>query len=173
LSPAGLSAGLRDRLAAEPLTGPARPESAKAVLVLRERATGAQYPLPTHCEAVREPAQDGTDTLLVNGTAVLDPATTVSGRTLADGAWDLHVRLNAMGWTKTARLGSKRLPDVTLTERPHPDGGGRTVTPYWTNPQEDLSLRIGRPKSAQPKKAATPQARNPLTLAVRSLRRLF
>ena len=175
LSPAALSAtlsaGLRDALGAEPLAGPASPDRAKAVLVLRERATGAQYQLPTECATVREPARDGTDTLAVHGTAVLDPATAVSGKALADGAWDLHVRLNALGWTKTARLGSKRLPEVPLTERPHPDGGGRTVTPYWTNPHQDLSLRVGRPQLAQPQQTAAPRARNPLTRAIRRLRR--
>jgi hypothetical protein len=169
LSPAALSDELRARLAAEALTGPTRPEGAKAVLVLRERATGAQYPLPTECETVREPAQDGTDTLAVHGTAVLDPATAVSGTALADGAWDLHVRLNALGWTKTARLGAERLPNLSLTHRPHPSDAGRTVTPYWTNPQQDLSLRVAGPKPPHP----NPPTGNPLTRAARKLRSLL
>ena len=174
ISPLSLSADLRDRLAAEPLTGAAAPAAAKAVLVLRERSTGARYPLPTTCEVTRSAAEDGRDTVLVTGAAVLDPATAVSDKALADGAWDFHVRLDALGWTRTARLGHDRLPDfAALAERPHPDGGGRTVAPYWTKPQQDLSLRVGRPAPAAPKPAAPVRPRGPLARALRKLRRLF
>ena len=173
LSPSTLSDELRARLAAEDLTGPAAPDRAKAVLVLRERASGSQYHLDTICEIVRESAAEGTDSLTVRGTAVLDPATAVSGRALADGAWDFHVRLTALGWTKSARLGGRRGPGLTLTERPHPEGGARTVARYWTKPQEDLSLRVGRPKPPQPKAPSVPAQRNPLARVVRKLRSIF
>jgi hypothetical protein len=177
LSPAGLPAELRGRLAAEALTGPAEPARATAVLVLRERATGAQYPLPTACEAVREPVPadggaEALDTLAVTGTAVLDPGAVAPGTVLGDGAWDFHVRLTALGWTASARLGAGRLPEVTdaLSWRPHPDGSDRRVTPYWTTPGSDLSLRVGRPKPPQPRQPAPPRARNPLARALRRMR---
>jgi hypothetical protein len=177
LSPADLSPELRGRLAAEALTGPAEPARATAVLVLRERATGAQYPLSTACEADREPVPadggaEALDTLAVTGTAVLDPGAVAPGTVLGDGAWDFHVRLTALGWTASARLGAGRLPEVTdaLSWRPHPDGSDRRVTPYWTTPGSDLSLRVGRPKPPQPRQPAPPRARNPLARALRRMR---
>ncbi|MFE4171089.1 glycosyltransferase family 2 protein [Streptomyces sp. NPDC056909] len=148
LVPPGLSPALRERFAGEPLTGGASPGKATAVLVLRERAGGAEHRLPTDL-TVR---QDGT-TLSVTGTALLDPATAVDGSPLKDGVWDLYVRLTALGWTKTARLGALRGPDVPerLTPVPHPTAPDRHITPYWTNPQTDLSLRVAAPKPPEPR----------------------
>ncbi|WP_299532315.1 glycosyltransferase [uncultured Streptomyces sp.] len=140
LVPAGLPEELRDRFAGQALTGGAAPDRATAVVVLRERATGAEHRLPTEARAHR--ADDGT--LTVSGTADLDPAVADGGHPLDDGAWDLYVRLTALGWTKTGRLGSTRAPELseTLTAVPHRGDTVRTVTPYWTKPHRDLSLRV-------------------------------
>ncbi|WP_066943575.1 glycosyltransferase family 2 protein [Streptomyces lushanensis] len=148
LVPAGLSAALRERFAREPLTGGALPGKATAVLVLRERAGGAEHRLPTDVTVRHE---DGA--LSVTGAALLDPATAVDGSPLEDGVWDLYVRLTALGWTKTARLGALRGPDVPerLTPVPHPAARDRRITPYWTNPQTDLSLRVAVPRAPEPK----------------------
>ncbi|MFJ2648726.1 glycosyltransferase [Streptomyces sp. NPDC087420] len=142
LVPSGLSDDLVARFAREPLTGGAAPDAASAVLVLRERAGGAEYRLTT--DTTVHPT-DGT--LTVGGSASLDPATAAGGAPLRDGAWDLYVRLTALGWTKTAKLGSYRAPEVAeeLTPVPHPATPDRLVTPYWTNPHRDLALRVAAP----------------------------
>ncbi|MFI5754205.1 glycosyltransferase family 2 protein [Streptomyces sp. NPDC051569] len=151
LAPAGLSPSLLERFAREPLTGPATPDQASVVLVLRERGSGAEHRLPTNTTVFRT---DGV--LSVAGTAHLDPATSVEGGPLGDGVWDLSVRLTALGWTKTARLGARRGPGVPgrLTPLPHPTARDRRITPYWTDPGSDLSLRVAAPAPPKPAPAA-------------------
>ncbi|MEV4971450.1 glycosyltransferase [Streptomyces scopuliridis] len=168
LAPAGLSPALRDRLAREPLTGAAAPAKASVVLVLRERASGAEYRLPTKTTVFRP---EGV--LSIAGTARLDLATALDGAPLGDGVWDLSVRLTALGFTKSARLGSRRGPEVPErpTPVPHPTARDRRVTPYWTNPQSDLSLRVAAPKPEPAPTAATPsRAPGPLRRLARRLR---
>ncbi|WP_446040502.1 glycosyltransferase [Streptomyces sp. SID1121] len=142
LLPTGLSDDLAARFARAPLTGGAAPDAASAVLVLRERSGGTEYRLTTDTTVHRT---DGT--LTVAGSASLDPATAAGGAPLRDGAWDLYVRLTALGWTKTTKLGSYRAPDVPeeLTPVPHPTAQDRRITPYWTNPHQDLALRVAAP----------------------------
>ncbi|MDX3851259.1 glycosyltransferase family A protein [Streptomyces sp. AK02-01A] len=139
LVPAGLSPALRGRFAGEPLTGADAPDRASAVLVLRERGTGAEY-RPATDTAVRR--ADGT--LSVAGTAHLDPRTAVDGAPLGDGVWDLYVRLTALGWTRTARLGAPRGPGgpEDLAPVPHPALPDRRIIPYRTGPGHGLSLRV-------------------------------
>ncbi|WP_139131383.1 glycosyltransferase [Streptomyces griseus] len=165
LAPSGLPEALCERFAAESLTGGAVPEKASAVLVLRERSTGAEHRLPTRCEVRR--TADGE--LEVTATAALDPATAHGGAALTDGAWDLYVRLTALGWTKTARLGRTRAPEVAeeLTAAPHPADASRTVTPYWTKPHRDLSLRVEAEKQAS---TPTPRRAGLLRRMVRAVR---
>ncbi|WP_326610850.1 glycosyltransferase [Streptomyces scopuliridis] len=168
LAPAGLSPALRDRLAREPLTGGAAPAKASVVLVLRERASGAEYRLPTKTTVFRP---EGV--LSVAGTARLDLATALDGAPLGDGVWDLSVRLTALGFTKSARLGSRRGPEVPerLTPVPHPTAQDRRVTPYWTNPQSDLSLRVAVPKpEPAPTPATSSRTPGPLRRLARRLR---
>ncbi|MFE2845273.1 glycosyltransferase family 2 protein [Streptomyces scopuliridis] len=168
LAPAGLSPALRDRLAREPLTGGASPAKASVVLVLRERAGGAEYRLPTKTTVFRP---EGV--LSVAGTARLDLATALDGAPLGDGVWDLSVRLTALGFTKSARLGSRRGPEVPerLAPVPHPTARDRRVTPYWTNPQSDLSLRVAVPKPEPAPTPATPsRTPGPLRRLARRLR---
>lgn len=147
LAPAGLPEPLLDRFAAERLTGGASPEKASVALVLRERGSGAEYRLRT--ESAVTPSDQG---LTVTGTADLDPGTVVAGAPLGDGIWDLSVRLSALGWAKSARLGSVRADEVPeeLTAVAHPTAPDRRITPYWTNPQRDLSLRVAVPKAPKP-----------------------
>ncbi|MFJ2955650.1 glycosyltransferase [Streptomyces sp. NPDC087270] len=189
LAPSGVSPELHQAFGERELTGAACAERARATLVLRERETGARYPLETDCTVERVSAGAGGDggdvgnganggdggdvgveTVTVSGTAVLDPASVVSGRPLADGAWDFHVRLAALGWTKTARLGGRRAPELVSppAARPHPAGGERTVQPYWTKGGEDLSLRVGR--GAPPSAGPASGGRTPLGGLVRRLR---
>ncbi|WP_435178823.1 glycosyltransferase [Actinacidiphila sp. bgisy145] len=190
IAPRGVSAGLREAFAAQELAGAATAERATATLVLRERATGAQYPLETRCTvrrtAVEGDAGSGTggagsgtggaavETVTVTGVAAVDVGRVTSGRPLADGAWDFHVRITALGWTKSARLGGRRLPELVAPPAalPHPEGEGRVVAPYWTKPHQDLSLRVGPPpRPAQDTAAPAGGNRAPLGGLLRRLRR--
>ncbi|MEV7865114.1 glycosyltransferase family A protein [Streptomyces sp. NPDC088124] len=136
LAPVGLSRPLRERFAREPLTRSAHPDRASAVLVLRDRGTGKEHRLPTESTV----AYTGGSGLSITGTAPLAAAG------LRDGVWDASVRLTALGWTKTARLGAHRTPDLP-EELPTADG----VTPYRTTPGQDLSFRVTTPRPAAPR----------------------
>ena len=142
LLPSALAALYRE----QDLTGGALPANARAVLVLRDRATGAEFVLPAECSVEGDPGA------LVHGAAVLDPSTALSGRPLENGVWDIWVRLYSLGWTKDARIGARR--SATASGK-HAEKGfsaagrARMVLPYWTTPQGDLSLRV-RKKGAPP-----------------------
>ncbi|MFF3935345.1 glycosyltransferase family 2 protein [Streptomyces phaeofaciens] len=116
--------------------GRARPD-----LLLRERASAAQYFQPV--EVVREtvPAGDGSRVRLVlRGTATVDPG--ARAVLPADGLWDVYVRVGLGGWTKELRLGPAPRHD-----RPAPPAGvvaGRVVLPYWTDRHASLALDVGR-----------------------------
>lgn len=111
-------------------------------LLLRERTSSAQYFQPV--EAVRERvlADDGTRVRLVlRATAVLDPATAVSGSAPGEGLWDVWVRVALGGWTKEMRLGP-----APRHGRPAPPAGvvaDRVVLPYWTERHAGLALDVG------------------------------
>ncbi|MFG3230753.1 glycosyltransferase family 2 protein [Streptomyces antibioticus] len=116
--------------------GRARPD-----LLLRERASAAQYFQPG--EVVREtvPVGDGSRVRLVlRGTAAVDPG---AREVLpADGLWDAYVRVGIGGWTKEPRLGPAPRHDVSV-----PPAGvvaGRVVLPYWTERHGSLALDVGR-----------------------------
>ena len=145
LVPTGLTSGLRSRFAAEELAGTAVPGQVRAEVELRRRSDGARYPLPTTTEVVRAGPGGG---LAVTGETVLDPATAVAGAALADGAWDLWADLRILGRSNRARLGPDRAEGLAgpLAPRPHPDGSALLVTPYWTAPKQELSLRVGPPR---------------------------
>ncbi|MFC1417279.1 glycosyltransferase [Streptacidiphilus cavernicola] len=145
LVPSGLDPALLERFAAEPLSGTAAPGLGRAGIVLRRRADGGRHPLPTTTEVVRGGPDGG---LAVTGEAVLDPAAAASGEALADGAWDLWADLRILGRTGKVRVGADRAVGLAgpLPARPHPDGSGRTVGPYWTDPRQELSLRVGLPR---------------------------
>ncbi|KPI27290.1 glycosyl transferase family 2 [Actinobacteria bacterium OV320] len=111
-------------------------------LLLRERASSAQYFQPV--EVVREtvPAGDGSRVRLVlRATATIDPATALSGGPAGEGLWDVFVRVGLGGWTKELRLGP-----APRHGRPVPPAGvvgGRVVLPYWTDQYASLALDVG------------------------------
>jgi poly(ribitol-phosphate) beta-N-acetylglucosaminyltransferase len=142
LLPSALAALYRE----QDLTGGALPANARAVLVLRNRATGAEFVLPAECSVEEGPGA------LVHGAAVLDPATALSGRPLENGVWDIWVRLHSLGWTKDARIGARRSAKASgeHAEKGFSAAGrARMVLPYWTTPQGNLSLRV-RKQAAPP-----------------------
>jgi len=158
LLPSALAALYREH----ELTGGALPANVRAVLVLRNRDTGAEFALPTECSAAEGPEA------LVRGAGVLDPAAALSGRPLENGVWDLWVRLHSLGWTKDARIGAQRSAKAS-GERAESGfsaaGVPRMVLPYWTTPQGNLSLRVQ-------KQAAPTAPRNAPALSSRVARRL-
>ncbi|MFC9954952.1 glycosyltransferase family 2 protein, partial [Streptomyces prasinus] len=92
----------------------ARFEQATADLLLRERASSAQYFQPVEFTRETVPLDGGERVRLVlRATATVDPAALPG-----DGVWDAVVRLKLGGWTKECRLGPA--PRAT---RPEPYAG--------------------------------------------------
>ncbi|MCX5262885.1 glycosyltransferase [Streptomyces sp. NBC_00199] len=111
-------------------------------LLLRERGGAAQYFQPVRTDRERRPAGDGNRVrLLLRGTAVVDPATAVSGSPPREGLWDVWVRVGLGGWTKELRLGP-----APRHGRPAPPAAvvaDRVVLPYWTDRHAGLALDVG------------------------------
>ncbi|MFJ8883979.1 glycosyltransferase family 2 protein [Streptomyces sp. NPDC102402] len=119
-------------------------EKSKVDLVVRQRATAAEFFQPVEFTRERIPA--GGDSAFrqeLRATATVDPETAADGAPLGDGIWDVFVRLSSCGWTKEARLGATRSDQVeeerrgALSGPPH-----RVVLPYWTEPHDNLSLDV-------------------------------
>lgn len=169
LLPSALAALYRE----QDLTGGALPANARAVLVLRERATGAEFVLPAECSV------EGNPGALVHGATVLDPATALSGRPLENGVWDIWVRLYSLGWTKDARMGARRSAKASgeHAEKGFSAAGrARMVLPYWTTPQGDLSLRVKQAASGNAPTLSRRVARRlpaPVKGGLRRVRRLI
>ncbi|MFF5475735.1 glycosyltransferase [Streptomyces sp. NPDC012935] len=111
---------------------------ATADLLVRERASAAQYFQPVEFAREEVPAgDDGRVRLVLRATATVDPA----GLT-RDGLWDALVRVKLGGWTKECRLGpaprgNRPTPSAAVT-------GGHLVLPYWTSPHAHLALDVDR-----------------------------
>jgi glycosyltransferase involved in cell wall biosynthesis len=109
-------------------------------LVVRERATGADFFQKVEVQREAVPAGDATR-LVLRGNAPIDPETAAGGKPLRRGVWDVLVRLSLYGWTKEVRLGSLRASAV----EGHRAAGvvaGRMAVPYWTHPYGNLSLDV-------------------------------
>ncbi|WP_406005332.1 glycosyltransferase family 2 protein [Streptomyces sp. NBC_00637] len=111
-------------------------------LLLRERASSAQYFQPVGVVRETVPAGDGSQVRLVlRATATIDPATALSGGPAGEGLWDVFVRIGLGGWTKELRLGP-----APRHGRPVPPAAvvaGRVVLPYWTERYASLALDVG------------------------------
>ncbi|MFJ8630602.1 glycosyltransferase [Streptomyces sp. NPDC093568] len=111
---------------------------ATADLLMRERASAAQYFQPVEFTREEVPAgEDGRVRLVLRATAAVDPAALDRA-----GLWDAFVRVKLGGWTKECRLGP-----APRTDRPTPLPallGGHLVLPYWTSPHAHLALDVDR-----------------------------
>ncbi|MDX3799428.1 glycosyltransferase [Streptomyces sp. AK04-3B] len=111
-------------------------------LLLRERGGSAQYFQPVRTDRERRPAGAGDRVRLrLRGTAVVDPATAVSGGPPREGLWDVWVRVGLGGWTEELRLGpaprhGHAAPHAAVV-------AGRVVLPYWTDRHAGLALDVG------------------------------
>lgn len=116
----------------------ARFGGATADLLVRERASAAQYFQPVRFTREEAPAgDDGRVRLVLRASAAVDPATLPR-----DGLWDAFVRVRLGGWTKECRLGP-----APPENRPTPYAGvvgGHVVLPYWTSPRAHLALDVDR-----------------------------
>ena len=93
---------------------------ATADLLLRERASSAQYFQPVEFTREIVPVEDGEGVRLVlRATASVDPATAAGGIAPGNGLWDVFVRVKLGGWTKECDWGRC------------PAGAGRPPGPVW------------------------------------------
>jgi glycosyltransferase involved in cell wall biosynthesis len=109
-------------------------------LLLRERASSAQYFQPVEFTRETVAAEDGRVRLVLRGTVAVDPATAADGDPLGAGLWDVFVRVKLGGWTKQSRLGPVSLKGRTAADAGV--AGGRVVLPYWTAKQGTLALDV-------------------------------
>ncbi|WP_406180990.1 glycosyltransferase family 2 protein [Streptomyces canus] len=109
-------------------------------LLLRKRASSAQYFQPVEFTRETVPGEDGRVRLVLRGTAALDPATAADGSPLDAGLWDVFVRVKLGGWTKESRLGPVPLKGRTAADAAV--AGGRVVLPYWTTKEGTLALDV-------------------------------
>ncbi|MFI6932119.1 glycosyltransferase family 2 protein [Streptomyces sp. NPDC050287] len=111
-------------------------------LLLRERASSAQYFQPVEVTREIVPVEGGEQVRLVlRATATVDPATAADGTAPDSGLWDARVRVRLGGWTKEGRLGP-----VPRKGRAAASAGvvaGRVVLPYWTD-RGNLALDLDR-----------------------------
>jgi glycosyltransferase involved in cell wall biosynthesis len=120
--------------------------SATADLLLRERATSAQYFQPVEVTREIVPVEEGGRVRLVlRATAVVDPGRAADGVPADGGLWDFFVRAKLAGWTKECRLGPVRpVPRRDRTAAPTGVVADRVVLPYWTDPHAHLALDVDR-----------------------------
>ncbi|GLP69454.1 hypothetical protein TUSST3_60760 [Streptomyces sp. TUS-ST3] len=109
-------------------------------LLLRERASSAQYFQSVEFTRESVPVEDGRVRLVLRGTAAVDPAIAADGGPLGSGLWDVFVRVKLGGWTKQSRLGPVSLKGRTAADAGV--AGGRVVLPYWTAKQGTLALDV-------------------------------
>ncbi|MFI5675260.1 glycosyltransferase family 2 protein [Streptomyces cellulosae] len=115
---------------------------ATADLLLRERASSAQYFQPVEFTREIVPVEGGEQVRLVlRATATVDPATAADGTAPDSGLWDARVRVRLGGWTKEGRLGP--VPHKGRAAASAGVVAGRVVLPYWTD-RGHLALDLDR-----------------------------
>jgi len=115
---------------------------ATADLLVRERASSAQYFQPVEFTREIVPVEDGEGSRLVlRATATVDPATAAGGIAPGNGLWDVFVRVKLGGWTKECRLGP--VPRRSRAAALAGVVSGRVVLPYWTD-RGHLALDVDR-----------------------------
>ncbi|WP_283135502.1 glycosyltransferase family 2 protein [Rhizohabitans arisaemae] len=113
-------------------------EATRLDVFVQGREDREEYFLP----AIRKVEVDETGRILVTAQARLDVGSAGLGRPLAEGTWDVHVRMRCGGYGAQAPLGPPGSEQAGRT-RPGALAGypKRLVVPYWT-PERTLSLRV-------------------------------
>ncbi|CAM5270637.1 hypothetical protein SALBM311S_12552 [Streptomyces alboniger] len=115
---------------------------ATADLLLRERASSAQYFQPVEFTREIVPVEDGEGVRLVlRATATVDPAAAAGGIAPGNGLWDVFVRVRLGGWTKECRLGP--MPHRGRAAACAGVVADRVLLPYWTD-RGHLALDVDR-----------------------------
>ena len=140
-------------------------ERARIDVILTERATNAEWFVPTTATHRLVPSGDAL-AWAVEAQAEVDPSTALMGSPLTPGIWDVRLRVAALGYDSRpkVRVDGAALPAPVafdaMTARPYTTQGGR------------LAFRVQRvpAKAAAPAKPA--KAATQLSLPARAARRL-
>ncbi|MFF9348316.1 glycosyltransferase family 2 protein [Streptomyces sp. NPDC014734] len=116
-----------------------------AELSLRNRETAVEWPCPASFSRETDDLGDGTCEIVLRGTGHVS-AEAVEGRgRLSRGFWDVWVPMRGLGLVRKARLGADRAPEVDAACLPASLGSpARAVIPYFTDPNGNLTLDVGR-----------------------------
>jgi hypothetical protein len=87
-------------------------DRAKVDLVVRERATAAEFFQPVEFSRERLPDTDSTFRSVLMAKSSVDIEAAANGAPLGAGIWDVLIRISSCGWTKETRLGALRADDV-------------------------------------------------------------
>jgi poly(ribitol-phosphate) beta-N-acetylglucosaminyltransferase len=120
-------------------------KGARVGLVVRERSSAAEFYQPIDITVERPAAAggEGAFRMVLRATGTVAPETAAGGGPLGPGIWDIHLRIIACGWSKSARLGSVRDEAVDKARQGALSGTpARVVLPYWTEPHGNLSLDV-------------------------------
>ena len=156
--------------------------SARVEVVLTERATNAEWFLPTTATTTLVPHDDAC-ALAVEAQATLDPATALLGSPLNPGVWDLRLRVEALGYDSrpTIRTAGVELPEafevVGVRAQPYETKNGRLALRVRPEPAarrtvEDPSVVVTRQGTLEPAATARPLHRRAIGAARRRLRDL-
>jgi hypothetical protein len=113
---------------------------------VRERETAIEWFLPGALKLTLERSgAGGSDRrrLLFRGVVEIDPLTLHGGRPLPKGAWDVTLRVKALGIARRVRVGAERAPTADRGALPALLGSpARYVLPYWTDEFGNLTIDI-------------------------------
>jgi glycosyltransferase involved in cell wall biosynthesis len=118
-------------------------DRSKVDLVVRERATAAEFFQPVEFSRERLQDTDSTFRSVLRAKSSIDTDAAANGAPLGAGIWDVLIRITSCGWTKETRLGSLRTDEVEDGRKGLLSGSPRRlVLPYWTEPYGNLSLDV-------------------------------
>ncbi|WP_458248329.1 glycosyltransferase family 2 protein [Streptomyces sp. MAI_2237] len=124
---------------------PAPLAKSKVDLVMKDRATAAEFFQPVEFTREKVPVQgrQGHFRHLFRATSRVDPLSAANGAALDAGIWDVFIRITSCGWTKDTRLGAVRSEGAGQGRRAAVVGSpARLFLPFWTDPHGNLSLEV-------------------------------
>jgi hypothetical protein len=121
-------------------------ENAEVEAFVRERDSAIEWFVPGDIRLTLERSGAGggdRHRLLFRGVVELDPMTLHGGRPLPKGAWDLTLRVKALGIGRRTRVGAERAPSADRGALPAVLGSpAHLVLPYWTDTYGNLTIDI-------------------------------